>query len=114
MDASSPLRKVENVFYPPALRVAGPSSSHAKVVPQDLEPSQAASAGALPTSTLPLKEANQTGAMEKDKEPVKELAKFSHAPKDPSKEKRASQGQELVLVILPFTSKEDLKDKGTT
>lgn len=51
--------------------------------------------------------------MEKDKEPVKELAKLLHVPKDPSREKGASQGQELVLVTLPFIANEDPKGKGT-
>ena len=55
--------------------------------------------------------------MEKDKELAKETApapaKLPLAPKDSSKEKEASHGQELVLVTLPFTAKEDPKGKGT-
>ena len=34
------------------------------------------------------------------------------APKEPSKEKKASQNMEIVLVTLPIPSKEDLKGKG--
>ena len=55
--------------------------------------------------------------MEKDKVPVNETTptptKLPAAPKDSSKEKGASHGQELVLVTLPFTAKEDPKGKGT-
>ena len=58
MDASSTLRRAENVFYPPALRVAGPSSSQAEAIPVALEPNQVASATALLTSTIPPQEAD--------------------------------------------------------
>ena len=47
-------------------------------------------------------------AKEKASEPVKLLP----APKDSSKERGATQGQVLVLATLPFTTKEDIKDKG--
>ena len=50
-------------------------------------------------------------------EPIKETApeptKLPPAPKDSSKEKGASLGQELVLVTLPFIAKRDPKGKGT-
>ena len=58
IDASSTLSRAENVFYPPALRVAGPSSSQAEAIPVALEPNQVASATALPTSTIPPQEAD--------------------------------------------------------
>ena len=57
-----------------------------------------------------------SGAAEKEEELAKEIAleptKLPPAPKDSSKEKGASQSQELVLVTLPFTAKEDSKGKG--
>nr|XP_023918640.1 uncharacterized protein LOC112030182 [Quercus suber] len=94
VDASSTLRRAENAFYPPALRVAGPSSSLAKAIPKAPKPSKDASASALPALTIPCKEADQAGAVEKDKEPAKEIApkptKLPPAPKDSSKEKGAS------------------------
>ena len=118
VDASSTLRRAENAFYPPALQVAGPSSFQAKAVPKTLEPSLVASASALPFSTIPPKEVDQAGAIEKKKEPIKETApeptKLPPASKDSSKEKGASLGQELVLVTLPFIAKRDPKGKGTT
>ena len=116
--ASSTLRRAKNAFYSPTLRVVGPSSSQAEVIPKAPEPSLVASASALPLSTIPPKEVDQASAVEKEKEPAKETtlepAKLPPAPKDSSKEKGASQGQELVLVTLPFVSKEDPKGKGTT
>ena len=47
-------------------------------------------------------------AKEKASKPIKLLP----APKDSSKEKGVTQGQVLVLATLPFTTKEDIKDKG--
>ena len=73
-------------------------------------------ASALPTPTIPSKEADQAGTMDKGKEPAKEkalqLAKLALVPKETSKEKGASQGQVLILATLPFTTKEDPKSKG--
>lgn len=116
VDASSTLRRAKNAFYPPALHATGPSSSRAEVAPKALVPSQATLASALLAPTVPSKEADQVGAMDKDKEPTKEKvpepAKLPPTPKYSSKEKGASQGQVLVLAMLPFTIKEDPKGKG--
>lgn len=71
VDASSTLRRVENSFYPPTLRVAGPSSSYTEVDPEIPEPSPSAATNALPTPTIPRKEVKQIGAVEKDKELAK-------------------------------------------
>ena len=106
----------QNAYYPLALRIAGPSSSLAESAPKDSESGQSISASALPSSIVPPKEVDQIGAAEKEKEPTKEVTpvptKFPPAPKDFSKEKGASQSQELVLVTLPFRVKEDPKGKG--
>ena len=118
VDAFSPLKRVENVFNPSALRIADPSSSQIEAIPKASESNQAASTDATPSSTVPLKEAEQADVAEKEKKPAKETAlepiKLLHTPKDSIKEKGASQSQELVLVTLPFTTKEDPKGKGTT
>ena len=115
VDASSTLRRAENVFYP--LQVAGPSSFQAKAIPKTPEPSLVAFASALPFSTIPPKKVDQASAIKKEKKPTKEtipeLAKLPPMPKDSSKEKGASQSQELVLVTLPFVAKEDTKGKST-
>ena len=60
------------------------------------------------SSTVPSKKADQASATDKEKEPVK----LPPMPKDSSKEKEASQSQKLVLVTLPFTTKEDPKSKS--
>ena len=117
VDAFSPLKRVENVFNPSALRIADPSSFQIEAIPKAPESNQAASTDATPSSTVPLKEAEQADVAEKEKKPAKETAlepiKLLHTPKDSIKEKGASQSQELVLVTLPFTTKEDPKGKGT-
>ena len=95
MDASSALRRVENVLYPPAFRVVGPFSSRVEVAPKAPVSNQAALASALPAPTVHSKEADQASAMDKDKELTKEKAlepaKLPPAPKDSSKEKGVSQ-----------------------
>ena len=94
VDAFSTLKRAENVYYPLALCVAGPSISQVDTAPKAPEPSKAAPASALPAPTVPSKEADQAGAMDKDNEltkdkvPKKELAK--EPVKDSSKEKGAS------------------------
>ena len=94
MDAFSTLRRAENVYYPLALRVAGPSISQVNTAPKAFEPSKASPASALPAPIVPSKEADQAGAVDKDKEltkdkvPKRELAK--KPVKDSSKEKGAS------------------------
>lgn len=116
VDAFFILKKVENVFYPPALRVVGSFSSRTNIAPKAPEPSKTTSTNAVPTPTVPSKVVDRASAVEKDKEPTMEialkLAKLPPVPKDSSKEKGASQGQVLVLATLPFTNKEDPKGKG--
>lgn len=118
VDASSIVRRAENVFYPPAIGASGPSSSKAESAPKDPNLSKDTSASALPPSTLPPKEVNHVGATEKEKDTTKEVApeptKLPPSPKEPSKVKEVSQSQKLVLVTLPFTTKEDPNGKGTT
>ena len=93
VDASSALKRAKNVFYLPALHVAGPSNSRVEVAPKAPMSNQAVP---LPTPTIPSKEADQAGAMDKGKELAKEkapqLAKLPLVPKETSKEKGASQG----------------------
>ena len=117
VDASSPLKRVENVFNPSTLRIADPLSSQIEAIPKAPESNQAASTDATPSSTVPPKEAEQADVVEKEKKPAKKTAlepiKLLHTPKDSTKEKGAFQSQELVLVTVPFTTKEDPKGKGT-
>ena len=93
MDASSPLRRVENAFNPSALRIADPLISQIEAIPKAPESNQAASTNATPSSTVPPNEAKQADVAEKEKKPAKETAlvpiKLPHAPKDSTKEKGA-------------------------
>ena len=73
VDASSTLRRAENVFYPPTIRASGPSSSKAESAPNDPDLSKDASTSALPSSTIPPKEVDHVGAAEKEKDTVKEV-----------------------------------------
>lgn len=55
---------------------------------------------------------------DKEKEPAKKkvpkVAKSLPTSKEPSEDKRATQGQMLILATLPFTTKKNPKDKGVT
>lgn len=87
VNTSSTLRKVKNVYYPPAIQASGPSSSKAKTAPKDPDFSKDVSASALPSITSPPKEVKQVGATEKEKETAKEVAskatKLPPVPKTP-------------------------------
>ncbi|KAK9987012.1 hypothetical protein SO802_031963 [Lithocarpus litseifolius] len=90
--ASSILRKAENMYYPPAIRVA-PSGSHLRV-------------------------AEQLGVKEKETEGNKEVVSDTifplAAPQDPAKVKEAPR-MEIVLASLPLPPKGDSKssDQGS-
>ena len=118
VDASSTLRRAENVYYPPAIWALGRSSSKVETALKDLAFSKDAFASALQPPTSPTKEVKQVSAAEKEKEATQEVAlestKLPSSLKESTKEKGASRSQELVLVTLPFTTKEDPKGKGTT
>lgn len=87
VNTSSTLRKVKNVYYPPAIQASGPSSSKAKTAPKDPDFSKDVSASAIPSITSPPKEVKQVGATEKEKETAKEVAskatKLPPVPKTP-------------------------------
>nr|XP_023899931.1 uncharacterized protein LOC112011826 [Quercus suber] len=115
VEASSALRKAENVYYTPAIRTSGSLSFKANLVSSKADEGQASPSKApLAPNTSP-KEAEQAEDIAKlgdiNKEVVQGAALPLVAPKDPSKEKKASQSMELVLAILPITLKEDPKGK---
>lgn len=117
VDASSTLRRVENVYHPSAILASGPSSSKAKAALKKPKSNKNIFANALTSSTIPLEVVVQAGTTKKEKETTKEVApkatKLPLAPKDSSKEKGVSQSQELVPMTLLFTAKEDPKGKGS-
>ena len=104
MGASSALKRIENVFYPPALCVASPPSPSVDAAPKMPESGQVATTNTLPAPTEPPKEVVQTSTAGKEKGASKEKAfesvKLLPAPKEPSKENGATQGQVLEQAKL--------------
>ena len=94
VDASSTLRRLESVYYPPAIQASGPFSSKAKTAPKDPSSYKDASANTLPSSTISLEEVVQAGAAKIEKDTIDkavlEATKLPPTPKDSSKEKGAS------------------------
>ena len=114
MEASSTLRRVENVYYPPAIQASSPSGSKAKTAPKNPNPNKDASAKALPSPSSSPKKVEPVGAVEKEtvKGVAPEAPKPPAGPKDSSKEEGVSQSKEIDLVTFPVPTKEDSKGKG--
>ena len=55
VEASSALRRAENVYYPSAIRELGPLSSKVEVASKETDPYQGSSAKAFPSSNNPSK-----------------------------------------------------------
>ncbi|KAL0000243.1 hypothetical protein SO802_019845 [Lithocarpus litseifolius] len=96
VEASSALRRAENVYYPPAIRSSGPPSSSdpkANTVSKEVDNDKDNLAKVLPSSNSHPKEAKQAKATEKGKDTTKgvvpEATKPSNVPKDLSKGKEA-------------------------
>lgn len=114
VEASSALRRAENVYYPPAIRALGPLGSMAEATPKGPDLSKDVPAKAPPpSSNSHSKEAEQVRAAKKEKGTTKgvvpEVTKPPVAPKDPSK---VSESLKIVLATLSIPTKEDPKDKG--
>ena len=116
VEASSSLRRAESVYYPPAIRASGSSSSKADIASKEADGGKESPVKVLPSVNIPSKEAEQLEVVKKEVDITKELAydatQFLVAPKDPSKEKAASHNMEIVLATFPIPTKEDLKGKG--
>ena len=117
VEASSTLRKVKNVYYPPAIRVSGSLASPDDVAPNVASPIEETLSKDPLHSNSPQEVAEQAGPADKEKEVFKEvtleMTKPSNTPKDSSKEGVGSQNIELVLVTLPIPTKEDPKGKSS-
>ena len=116
VEASFALRRVESVYYPPAIRASSSSGSKANTASKEVDIGEDNPAKALPPFDNLPKEAEQLGVVEKEKNTTKGVAldatKPPATPKDSSKEKEASHNMEIVLATLPMPAKEDLKGKG--
>ena len=121
VEASSALKRVKNVFYPPAIRASGPPSSlspQAATVSKKADEDKGNPAKIPPSFTSPFKEAKQAKATGKKKKTSKgvvpDTTKPLGTPKDPSKGRETPQHLEIVLATLPMPAKEDSKGKGST
>ena len=116
VEASSTLRRVENVYYPSAICASGSLSSKADSVSKEADEGKENPTKTLPIANILPKVVEQSEDARKAVATTKEVAYDAHlplaAPKDPSKEKEASHNMEIVLTTLPIPSKEDLKGKG--
>ena len=116
VEASSTLRRVENVYYPPAIYASGSSGSKADTVSKEADEGKENPTKALPTANISPKVVEQPEDARKVADTTKEVALDAHlpsaAPKNPFKEKEASHNMEIMLTTLPIPSKEDLKGKG--
>ena len=116
VEASFTLRRVENVYYPPAICALGSSGSKADLVSKEANEGKESPTKALPTANISPEVAKQSEDAKMAANTTKEVAHDVHlppaAPKDPLKEKEASYNMEIVLATLPIPFKEDLKGKG--
>ena len=110
VEASSMLRKVESVYYPPAIRLSGFSGSKAASVSSEAGKGQGSPLKAPPTTNTSSEDTAKIGDI--NKEVVQGADLPPAAPKDPPKEKGAFQSMELVLATLPVPLKEDPKGKA--
>ena len=118
VEASSAFRKVENVYYPPAIRVSGSLGSKVDIASNEANDGKESPTKVLPSVNIPSKETEQPEVAEKVTYITKEVAHYANlppaVPKDPSKEKEAFHNMEIVLATLLIPTKEDLKGKGPT
>ena len=115
--ASSALRRVENVYYPPqAIRNSSSSGSKANPVSSRIDEGKESPTKALPSTNISSKDVKPSEDAKKVADLTKEAARDAAlplvAPKDSSKDKEVSQSMEIMLATLPIPSKEELQGKG--
>jgi len=113
--ASSTLRRVESVYYPPTIRAPASTSSKADT-PSVVAKLEKDSPDKVPlSSSSPSKEAEQLGVSKKEADRTKRVApdtpKPPTVPQDPLKENEVPPRMEIVLVTLPVPAKGGLKGK---
>ena len=91
VESSSAIRRVENVYNPPAICASSSSSPKANTVSQEANGDKGSPTKVLSSSSNPSKEAEQSKATKKEKDittrAVLEAAKPPNTPRDPSKGK---------------------------
>ena len=112
VEASSALRKAENVYYPKAICSLSSNSSKVDIPSEVANPEKNGSEKALPSFGSPPKVAKQLGVNEKEAEVTKgvpaDVIKPPAVPEDPTKDNETSK-MEIVLVTLPILAKGNLK-----
>ena len=99
VESSSDLWKVENVYYPPAIRETAPFSSEVKVAPEEAETARPEAALAITTPNKPAKESELSGVIETNEglnteAPRKAVKSTGNA--------QAPHAKESALLIEPF------------
>ena len=119
VEASFAFRRAENIYCLPAIRALGSPHSSSPQGEHTFEKADEARdslAKVFPSSTSPIKEAEQARATKKEKGTSKgvvpKTTKPPTAPKVISKGGEAPHNLEIVLAIVPILAKEDPKGKG--
>ena len=99
VEASSDLWKVENVYYPPAIRETAPASSKVEVAPEEAEATQSEAALAITAHNEPAEEGELPGVTEThgslNPEAPQEAAEFTVGA-------QASHVEEPALLVQPL------------
>ena len=119
VEASSALRRVENVYYPPAICASSPPtspSSQAEPISKKADEAKDTQTQVLPSSTSPAKDTEQARVTEKEKGISKGVApektNLPPAPKGASKGEEGPHNLEIVLATILIPAKKDPKGKG--
>ena len=118
VEASSALKRVDSVCYPPAICASSSASSKTNTTFEVANIGKDSPTKAPLSLDTPSKEAKQPEVVEKEIDTTKGVAhdatKPSAAPQDPPppKVKEVPFKMEIALAILPVPAKGDLKGKG--
>ena len=108
-EASFELNRVENVYYPPAIREFAHASSEADTAPKAAKAGQDSATNAFTPLDKPVKETEHPGVSEKEKtinqETPQDVMKPPANPQAPTVEKEAPKKMELVLASLAMPIK---------
>ena len=99
VEASSELWRVENVYYPPAIRGTAPSSSEARVVPKRAEAAGTVAAAVTTAPDEPTKESEPSRAAETGKGLSLEVPP---RPAESTAKAQAPHAEELALLVEPL------------
>ena len=100
--ASSDLRKMENIFYPPTLRITAQPNSQATTTPKDPKIAQLVNVGTLKATSELSKEPGKESIMAKGKETTKDKAPKQSKP--PLVAKEVSKEKEVAKAKVPEPS----------